>query len=139
MIAPILTDINNDIGPDPNINWVPLTNLSCGAVFFLMVGQLSDIFGRRWFFIFGSGLALIGSIIGAVAQDVNTLIASQVLIGIAVAFQQSFFWVISEIVPMKYRYLANSYCYLMTTPTSPLAARVAYSFYDYYPGTWRNW
>lgn len=89
------------------------------------------------FFIIGSVIGLIGSIIGAVAQNVNTLIVSQVFIGIAVGFQQSFFWVVSEIVPMKWRYIANSYCYLMTTPTSPLAARVAYSFMTY-PGTWRN-
>lgn len=102
-----------------------------------MVGQLSDIFGRRWFFIIGSAIALIGSIIGATAQSVNQLIASQVFIGIAVAFQQSFFWVVAEIVPMKYRYIANGYCYLMTTPTSPLAARVAFSFQTY-PGKWRN-
>ncbi|KAK4580435.1 hypothetical protein LTR86_000638 [Recurvomyces mirabilis] len=137
LIAPVLTEINQDIGPDPNINWVPLANLTCGAVFFLLVGQLSDIFGRRWFFIFGSSLALIGSIVGAFAKDVNTLIAAEVLIGVSVAFQQSFFWVVAEIVPMKYRYLANSYCYLMTTPTSPLAARVAYSFLTY-PHGWRN-
>ena len=26
----------------------------------------------------------------------------------------------------------------MSIPTSPLAARVAYSFQDYYPGGWRN-
>lgn len=90
------------------------------------------------FFIFGSGLALIGSIIGATANNVNTLIAAEVLIGVAVAFQQSFFWVIAEIVPMRWRYIANSYCYLMTTPTSPLAARVAFSFQTY-PGKWRNW
>lgn len=133
----MLGEINADIGPSPNIYWVPLVNLCGGAVFFLMVGQLSDIFGRRWFFIFGSGLALIGSIIGATAKNVNTLIGAQVFIGIAVAFQQSFFWVVAEIVPMKWRYLANSYCYLMTTPTSPLAARVAYSFQTY-PGQWRN-
>ena len=87
--------------------------------------------------IIGSVIALIGSIIGAVAKDVNTLIVSQVFIGIAVGFQQSFFWVVAEIVPMKYRYLANSYCYLMTTPTSPLAARVAFSLITY-PRSWRN-
>ncbi|CAK3897879.1 MFS general substrate transporter [Lecanosticta acicola] len=137
LIAPILNTINEDIGPSPNINWVSLANIACGAVFFLLVGSLSDILGRRWFFVFGSCLALIGSIVGATAQSVNTLIASQVLIGIAVAFQQSFFWVVAEIVPMKYRYLANSYCYLMSTPSSPLAARVAYSFLNY-PGGWRN-
>ncbi|KAF2174164.1 hypothetical protein M409DRAFT_49030 [Zasmidium cellare ATCC 36951] len=137
LIAPVLSQINEEIGPDPNINWVPLVNLAGGAIFFLMVGQLSDIFGRRWFFIIGSVIALIGSIIGATAKDVNTLIAAEVFIGIAVAFQQSFFWVVAELVPMKWRYMANSYCYLMTTPTSPLAARVAYSFQTY-PGKWRN-
>lgn len=89
------------------------------------------------FFIFGSAIALVGSIIGAFAKDVNTLIVAELFIGIAVAFQQSFFWVVAEIVPMKWRYIANSYCYLMTTPTSPLAARVAYSFQTY-PGQWRN-
>lgn len=69
--------------------------------------QYRSLISRR-FFIIGSTIALIGSIIGAVAKDVNTLIAAETLIGIAVAFQQSFFWVVSEIVPMKYRYLANS-------------------------------
>ncbi|PIA92163.1 hypothetical protein CB0940_09972 [Cercospora beticola] len=137
LIAPVLTQINEELGPDPNINWVPLVNLAGGAIFFLMVGQLSDIFGRRWFFTIGSVIALIGSIIGATAQNINTLIGAQVSIGVAVAFQQSFFWVVAEIVPLKWRYLANSYCYLMTTPTSPLAARVAYSFQGY-PGAWRN-
>ena len=137
MISPVLSEINADIGPSPNINWVSLVNLCAGAVFFLLVGQLSDIFGRRWFFIIGSCIALIGSIIGATAQNVNTLIGAEVFIGIGVAFQQSFFWVVAELVPMRWRYIANSYCYLMTTPTSPLAARVAYSFQGY-PGQWRN-
>lgn len=132
-----MSQINADIGPSPNINWIPLVNLAGGAVFFLMVGQLSDIFGRRWFFIFGSAVALLGSVIGAFAKTVNTLIVAELFIGIAVAFQQSFFWVVAELVPMKYRYWANSYCYLMTTPTSPLAARVAYTFQTY-PGQWRN-
>lgn len=48
MIAPVLTQINEDIGPSPNILWVPLANIVLGAIVFLMVGQLSDIFGRRW-------------------------------------------------------------------------------------------
>lgn len=47
LIAPVVTQINADIGPSPNINWVPLVNICGGAVFFLMVGKLSDIFGRR--------------------------------------------------------------------------------------------
>ena len=91
----------------------------------------------RWFFIFGSFLGLLGSITGAVAPNVNTIIGAETFIGVAVAFQQSFFWAVAELVPMKYRYFANSYCYLMTVPSSPLAARVAYSLIQY-PGAWRN-
>jgi hypothetical protein len=37
--------------------------------------------------------SMVGSIIGAVAQDINTIIAAEVLIGIAAAFQISFYWV----------------------------------------------
>ncbi|KAK4942349.1 hypothetical protein LTR10_017956 [Elasticomyces elasticus] len=125
LIAPVLSDINADIGPSPNINWIPLVNLCGGAVFFLMVLHIR------------LAIALVGSIIRAFAKDVNTLIVAELFIGIAVAFQQSFFWVVAELVPMRWRYIANSYCYLMTTPTSPLAARVAYSFQTY-PGQWRN-
>ncbi|KAF2639897.1 MFS general substrate transporter [Massarina eburnea CBS 473.64] len=100
LIAPVLTDINNELGPSPNILWCPLVYLLC-EVIFLLVGRLNDIFGRRWFFISGSFISLIGCIIGAVAQNVNTLIGAEVLIGLASAFQISFFWAISEIVPMK--------------------------------------
>jgi len=36
-----------------------------------LVGRLSDIFGRRWFFILGNFFALIGCIICATAQSVT--------------------------------------------------------------------
>lgn len=103
LIAPVLSDINADIGPSPNIYWIPLVNLCGGCVFFLLVGRLSDIFGRRWFFIGGSVLSLIGTIIGSQAKNVNTLIGAEVFIGIAASCQLSFFWIVAEIVPMKWR------------------------------------
>jgi hypothetical protein len=109
LIAPVLSEINADIGPSPNIYWVPLVNLCGGCVFFLLVGRLSDIFGRRWFFIGGSVLSLIGTIIGSQAKNVNTLIGAEVFIGIAASCQLSFFWIVAEIVPMKWRYIANGY------------------------------
>lgn len=31
LIAPVLSDINKEIGPSPNINWVTLANLGCGV------------------------------------------------------------------------------------------------------------
>jgi MFS family permease len=88
------------------------------------------------FFIIGSLLAVVGSIVGATAQSINTLIGATVILGVSAAFQISFFWVISEIVPMKWRYVVNSYCYLMTIPTNPLAAKIAFTFQKTKP-KWR--
>jgi hypothetical protein len=80
------------------------------------------------FFITGSLLGVLGAIVGATAQTVNTLIGAEILLGISAAFQISFFWVISELVPMRWRYAANTYAYIMTIPTNPLAAKIAFKF-----------
>ena len=83
LIAPLLGVINADIGPSDNIIWVALVFLLTQASGFLVVGRLTDIFGRRWFFIVGSIIGLVGSILGATAQNVNQLIGAEVFIGIA--------------------------------------------------------
>ena len=45
--------------------------------------------------------------------------------------------VISELVPMKWRYLANSYAYVVSIPTNPLAAKIAFAFQQT-PVKWRG-
>lgn len=47
LAAPMLGIINNDIDPDPNISWVSLIYPVTMAVGLLLVGRLSDLFGRR--------------------------------------------------------------------------------------------
>lgn len=137
LVAPLLNVINEDLGPSVNITWVALVYLLCQSVFFLIVGRLTDIFGRRWFFISGSVIGLLGSILGATAQSINQMIAAELFIGIASGFQISFFWVVAELVPMKYRYIASSGLYFITFPTNPLAAKVALTIYAN-TGSWRG-
>ena len=47
LAAANLTLINNDIGPDANIQWVSLVYTLTLAIGLLLVGRLSDLFGRR--------------------------------------------------------------------------------------------
>lgn len=77
--ANVLSIINEDIGPDPNFVWTAMIvsgdfrekrilkandcmqwNLT-QAVSFVLVGRLSDLFGRRWFFIIGNSIGLVGA------------------------------------------------------------------------------
>lgn len=53
LAAPILGTINADIGPNKNIAWVPLMFPIGLAIGQTLLGRLSDIFGRRWFFAGG--------------------------------------------------------------------------------------
>lgn len=140
-MAPILNDISRDLGgilplltrvrqsqrsvtnvdkPEygsSNVNWVGIVYSLAQAVVLMLAGRLSDIFGRRWFFIIGSCIGLIGSIVGGTSGSLEQLIAGETLIGIAAGFQCSFFWVVAEIVPMKRRFIANAGLFLWTLPT----------------------
>ena len=138
LVAPILTSINESIGPDPNIVWVSLASNLAQAVMLTMTGRLSDMFGRRYFQVLGTALALIGCIIGATSKTVNVLIGANVLIGIGSATQVSFPYLISELVPMNYRYFASSYIYALLIPVSGVAPVVATSLVANGPGGWRS-
>ncbi|KAH8645362.1 fungal trichothecene efflux pump-domain-containing protein [Xylariales sp. PMI_506] len=81
MTTTVLTYINEDIGPSNNINWISIART---------LGRLSDLFGRRWFFIGGSTIALIGALLGAVAPNVTVLIISSVIYGMGESIQISY-------------------------------------------------
>jgi hypothetical protein len=74
--APLLGVINADIGPDNRYVWISLVYNAVLAVFLSPVGRLSDIFGRRYFFVGGAVVAIIGSAICATAKDITTLVST---------------------------------------------------------------
>lgn len=88
--APILAYINEDIGPDPNLTWVALSYLLTSSIGLIIVGRLTDIFGRRWFFIIGNAIATLGSIVCATAPSVTALIAGETLVGVGASVQLSY-------------------------------------------------
>ncbi|KAH8736418.1 fungal trichothecene efflux pump-domain-containing protein [Ilyonectria robusta] len=106
---------------DANIIWVALTYTLTSAVTLTIIGRVTDIFGRRWVFVGGAFLGIIGSIVCATAQSVNSLIGGMTITGIAAATQLSYYYVMGELVPMKYRLIGNAFCYSLTIPGSGLA------------------
>ena len=70
---------------------------------FLVSGRLSDLFGRRWFFIGGNCICLIGVIVGSCAQNFNTLIVASAVYGLGECIQLSFGVAIGELVKNKHR------------------------------------
>ncbi|KAK6362477.1 hypothetical protein LTS17_012818 [Exophiala oligosperma] len=139
LVAPILDQINNSFGePSKDITWVGIVYTLAQAIVFMLAGRLSDIFGRRWFFIVGSVIGLAGSIVGATAHSIGQLIAGETLIGIAAGFQISFFWVVSEIVPMKRRFLANAGIFLWSLPTNTLGPKIAINMQNNTAVHWRG-
>lgn len=137
LAAPLLSTINRDIGPSLNINWVSLGWVLSQGVSALIVGRLTDVFGRRYIFIGGSVIGLIGSIFASQVQTVEQLIGASVMLGVAGGIQINYFWAISEIVPMKFRYLANMVIYA-TSVTTWMGPKIAYDFQTQTPVHWRG-
>lgn len=71
--------VNEAIGPSDNLIWLAVSWTVGFAVGLALVGRLSDIFGRRWFFIACSVLSLLGNVIGAAAQSIEMLIVRLLL------------------------------------------------------------
>ena len=129
--------IDASIGPSPNLSWVALAYTLGLSIGFLLVGRLSDIFGRRWFFIIGNSFALVGAIIGATANKVDNLIGANTLSGLAGAVQISFTIAIAELVPNKHRPLWVSGIFFSSFQIACFGPVIAQSFVIGTAAGWR--
>ncbi|CAE7030581.1 hypothetical protein PTNB73_05430 [Pyrenophora teres f. teres] len=135
--ANTLSLINASIGPSPNIIWVSISWTAGFAIGFTLVGRLSDIFGRRWFFICSSLLGLIGNIIGSSAQSINMLIATNSINGLAAAGQLSFHIILGELVPNALRGPVNAFVLFTSVPFAVFGPPVARALYQTTALQWR--
>lgn len=80
--------------------WVVIAYLLTSTTVVPVAGKLSDQFGRKWFFVIGVVIFLIGSFLAGAAQTMNQLIAFRAIqglgsgVGIAIAFT-----VVADIFP----------------------------------------
>lgn len=103
-------------GPSPYISWVNIARTLSLSFTYTILGRLSDLFGRRWFFIGGNCVAIVGIIVCAVAQNVNTLIIGAAIYGLGETVQLSFNVAVGELVPNKYRPMVLSCIFATNAP-----------------------
>lgn len=137
LVAPVLGSINVDLGPSTSITWLALVYTLCLAVGLLLVGRLSDIFGRRYFFIGGTALGVVGAIVAATAKTIPVLIGGETMVGLSACTGYSYAFIMGELVPVKYRFLANAVLFAFSLPTAGFGAAISTAFVLYTGPGWR--
>ncbi|MEI7437597.1 MAG: MFS transporter, partial [bacterium] len=67
------------------LSWVAMAMILTSAVFVVPFGRIADIYGRKRFMIWGTGLFTLGSLACALSINTGTLLAARALQGIGTA------------------------------------------------------
>ncbi len=121
----VLSVINADIGPSPNIYLVSLVYTLFTGVLHLFFARLSDILGRRYFLVGGQLFGVVGSTICATGNQVNVLIGGSVLAGIGGAAGLLYPVIIHELIPNKHRHWGQAGVTLAVLPTLGFGPAIA--------------
>ena len=70
-------------------------------------------------------------------QSISVLIDDQTLVGLAASTQLNFSLLVEELVPMKYCFIANAYCYVWIISFSDFSMAIVYAFIINTKSDWR--
>lgn len=84
------------------------------------VGRLSDVLDRKWMATIPPIVAAVGAIISAKATSMSMLIGGGILIGTTLSTIAIVQAIPAEVLPLKYRALANGKFLTQGTPDIPL-------------------
>jgi EmrB/QacA subfamily drug resistance transporter len=82
IVSASVNSIIGNIGGFDKISWVFTAYMLATTSTMLIFGKLSDLFGRKRFYLIGIGLFLLGSALCGMAQNIEQLIAFRVIQGI---------------------------------------------------------
>ncbi|MQA94235.1 MAG: MFS transporter [Streptosporangiales bacterium] len=86
LVVPLLPHLPGLLGRTPDdVAWLATATLLAGAVTMPVFGRLGDMFGKRRMLIAGLVLLVVGSVLCALTDELNLLIAGRVLQGAAMA------------------------------------------------------
>lgn len=99
-----LPTIVGELGGVDHMSWVISAFLVCQTIMMPINGKLGDVLGRKWLYIAGIGLFVLGSVLGGFANSMELLIAGRAIQGLGAGGMminsQS---IIAEVVPARQR------------------------------------
>ncbi|KZO91190.1 MFS general substrate transporter [Calocera viscosa TUFC12733] len=108
----VIAFIVRDLGEEPLSGWIVQAPILMQSALSPVVGRLSDLVNRKYMAAIPPLIAVVGSILCAEAKSMSWLVGGGILIGSTLATISIVQSIPSEVLPMKYRTLANGYAYL---------------------------
>src|SRR5215216_1799867 len=81
IVAPAMPVIVSELGSIEHYSWIATSALLASAVTVPVIGKLSDIYGRRGFYITGIVVFMLGSVLAGAAQGFWWLVAARAVQG----------------------------------------------------------
>jgi len=74
VVSTAMPRIIADLGGFSQYTWITTAYIITSAVMLPITGKIIDVYGRKWFFIIGIGIFLLGSILCGFSQNIYQLI-----------------------------------------------------------------
>ncbi|KAJ7063579.1 MFS general substrate transporter [Mycena amicta] len=130
----VIAFIIRDLGEPEIAGWIIQGPLLMQSVLSPTVGRLSDVLDRKYL----AGVPPLIALAGAVAQNMSTLIGGGILIGSTLSTIAIVQAIPSEVLPLKYRALANGYAFLAGSFGGLVGVLGSGGVTNINPSGWRN-
>ena len=104
IVGPALPRIVAELGGVEYYSWVATAAMLVSAVAVPIVGKLSDLYGRRWFYLAGLAIFMLGSILAGMATNFWFLVGARAVQGLGMGtlmpLSQT---IIGDIIPPRQR------------------------------------
>jgi MFS family permease len=134
----VIAFIIQDLGEPAIAGWIIQGPLLMQSVLSPLVGRLSDVLDRKYLASIPPIIAMVGAIICAKATSMSMLIGGGILIGVTLATIAIVQAIPSEILPLKYRAVANGFAFLGGSFGGLIGSLGAGAVTNMSPSGWRN-
>ncbi len=102
--ATAMPRIITDLGGFSQYTWVFTSYIITETIVMPLTGKLTDMYGRKWFFVFGMSVFTLGSLLSGLSQSMTQLIIFRAFQGIGFGVMSALgFIVIADIFPPEER------------------------------------